>query len=231
MTAEDAAGNVGAASNQASVTVSTAPPVGLVAAYSFDQGSGTVLTDLSGTGNHGAISGADVDGGRASTAARSRSTASTTSSTCPTRRASISPPQMTLEAWIRPDGARQRMADGVAQGAVEQLRLRAVRQHWHGPTAVSMRSPAAPTVTCAGPSSPALSTWTHLAGTYNGSTLTLYLNGVSIGTLATTGAITTSTGGAEDRRQLALAASGSRATSTRCGSTTARSAPRRSSRT
>ena len=64
VTAEDAAGNVGAASPQASATVTTAPPVGLVAAYSFDQGSGTVLTDLSGNGNNGAISGADVDRGR-----------------------------------------------------------------------------------------------------------------------------------------------------------------------
>ena len=50
-------------------------------------------------------------------------------------------------------------------------------------------------MTCAGRPRLLLSTWTHLAGTYNGSTLTLYLNGVSIGTLATTGAITTSTGG------------------------------------
>ena len=37
-------------------------------------------------------------------------------------------------------------------------------------------------------------TWSHLAATYNGSALTLYLNGVSIGTQAGTGSIATSTG-------------------------------------
>ena len=41
VTAEDAAGNVSAPSTQATATVSTAPPVGLVAAYGFDEGTGT----------------------------------------------------------------------------------------------------------------------------------------------------------------------------------------------
>src|SRR5262249_48117924 len=39
------------------VTV-TAAPTGLVAAYGFNEGAGTVLTDISGNGNTGTISGA-----------------------------------------------------------------------------------------------------------------------------------------------------------------------------
>ena len=41
VTAEDAAGNISAASNQASATVTAPPTTGLVAAYGFDAGSGT----------------------------------------------------------------------------------------------------------------------------------------------------------------------------------------------
>ena len=47
--AEDPSGNASPPSNEATATVSAAPPSGLVAAYSMDQGSGTSLPDLSGT--------------------------------------------------------------------------------------------------------------------------------------------------------------------------------------
>src|SRR5207247_99778 len=62
--ARDAAGN-SAGSGTVSVTVSNIappppppPPPGLVAAYSFNAGTGTTLADVSGNGNNGTISGA-----------------------------------------------------------------------------------------------------------------------------------------------------------------------------
>src|SRR5207244_2077070 len=55
--AEDAAGNLSAPSNQASATISAPPPPsGLVAAYSFNEGSGTTVGDASGNGNNGTVS-------------------------------------------------------------------------------------------------------------------------------------------------------------------------------
>src|SRR6266853_1802381 len=45
-----------------------------------------------------------------------------------------------------------------------------------------------------GSSGLALNTWTHLAGTYDGATLSLYLNGTLVATEAFSGAIVTSTG-------------------------------------
>ena len=55
--ATDAAGNLSAYSNVASATT-MATISGLVAAYSFDEGTGTTVTDLSGNGNTGTIVGA-----------------------------------------------------------------------------------------------------------------------------------------------------------------------------
>ena len=45
-----------------------------------------------------------------------------------------------------------------------------------------------------GPTALTLNTWIHLAATYDGTTLRLYVNGVQVATKATTGAIRVSTG-------------------------------------
>ena len=48
LTAEDAAGNISPASNQATATVTTPPVTGLVGAWAFDETSGTTAADQSG---------------------------------------------------------------------------------------------------------------------------------------------------------------------------------------
>ena len=62
-------------------------------------------------------------------------------------------------------------------------------------------SRAAPTTisAVAPPSSP--NTWAHVATTYDGANLRLYVDGTLVGSQAATGSIATSTGAAEDRRQ------------------------------
>ena len=57
--ATDASNNVGDYSNTATATTTSAPPAtGLVAAYAFNEGSGTTVADASGNGNTGTLSGA-----------------------------------------------------------------------------------------------------------------------------------------------------------------------------
>ena len=90
--ASDAAGN-STTSAPVTVTVDNStppPPSGLVAAYSFNAGSGASLADVTGKGHTGTISGAVWSTG-ATPAARSPSTASTTGSRSPTQPTSTSP--------------------------------------------------------------------------------------------------------------------------------------------
>ena len=53
----DGAGNVSTPSNEASATTAAASS-SLIASYSFDEGIGTTVVDLSGNGNHGTIANA-----------------------------------------------------------------------------------------------------------------------------------------------------------------------------
>ncbi|MGB5065713.1 MAG: fibronectin type III domain-containing protein, partial [Candidatus Competibacter sp.] len=62
--AYDNSGNVSGPSNEVSKQFDPTPPIvtspqnGLVAAYNFEETSGTTVVDVSGLGNHGAINGA-----------------------------------------------------------------------------------------------------------------------------------------------------------------------------
>ncbi len=90
--ARDPSGNITTSANVGVTVTNTAQPPGLVAAYSFDQGSGTAAPDASGTGNNGTLTNGPTWAAPASTAARSPSTASTTWSRSPTAPRSTSPP-------------------------------------------------------------------------------------------------------------------------------------------
>ena len=54
-------------------------------------------------------------------------------------------------------------------------------------------------VRCRGTGALTLNTWTHLAATYDGATMRMYVNGVQVTSRAQTGAIQTSTGALTNR--------------------------------
>ena len=103
VTAEDAAGNVGAASAQATATVSAPPAVGLVAAYGFDEGAGATTADQSGTGNPGSLANLTWAGASAGKFGNALSFNGSTSVVSVADSNTLDLTNgMTLEAWVQP---------------------------------------------------------------------------------------------------------------------------------
>jgi hypothetical protein len=190
--ARDAAGN----RSQTSVTVDVlnvvAPPPlspGPVAAYNFDEGSGTQVLDLSGSGNDGTIQRAVW-----TAAGHSGSALSFGSNTWVTIADAASldlTNGMTLEAWVRStsnNNARTIIYKERNTGFSYALFGSDSSSH---PTA-SVRTNA--NFSANGPSPIPTKVWTHLAATYTGTRVRLFVDGVEVDNTLVGSPITTSAG-------------------------------------
>ncbi|MEN3358138.1 MAG: hypothetical protein V7637_2120 [Mycobacteriales bacterium] len=164
-----------------------AVPPGLVAAYSFDQGRGRGAPDASGHGHTGALSGGVswTGSGRYGGALSFDGHSGTV--TVPDAADLRLAGAFTVEAWVRPTSVTGRRtvifkerADGIAYA------LYAGSNNSH-PQGYAYLGGAERAVT--GPAELPLNTWTHLAASYDGSTMRLYRNGVEVATHAAAGAI------------------------------------------
>ena len=204
LTAEDAAANISGASNEATATVSAPPVTGLVAAYGFDTGSGTTTPDQSGTGNNGTLSNATWT----TTSKYGQALAfngTNASVTIPDTNSLDLTTGMTLEAWVHPTALGSNWSTAILKEATGSLSYGLYANGGDTGTKVPTGEIVNGGFRLAPGTTPlALNTWSHLATTYDGTTLRLFVNGVQAGQLAIAGAITTSTGAAEDRRQLDL---------------------------
>lgn len=164
---------------------------GLVAAYGFNEGSGTKVNDVSGKGNHGTISGATwTSSGRYGKAllfdgSNDRVTVNDAASLDLTT-------GMTLEAWVYPTATPTNWRTIIMKeqpgNAVYYLDANSYRNQ--PVTGVFVGSAR----TLYGGSRLAVNAWTHLAATYDGQTQRLYVNGSQVAQRSQTGQIRASTG-------------------------------------
>ena len=189
--ATDAAGNLGAYSNIVAPTTPGAPaPTGLVAAYGFDEGVGVTITDVSGNGNAGTIAGATwTPSGKFGTALEFNGVDSLVS--IPASASLNVSAAMTLEAWIYPI-ANQSGWRTVIQREVNAYMLNASTSE--GPLVPGGGGTFGGVYeTAAAPPPVPVGAWTHLAVTYNGAMVTMYVNGALVESNAISGSIETNT--------------------------------------
>ena len=164
------------ASGYSAVAVATTPPPppvpGLVAAYSFHEGSGSGVTDLSPYGNNGQISGATwTSAGYFGPALMFDGNDDLVS--IPDAPSLDLSTRMTLEAWVYP----------ISVGGWRDVIYKANNAYWLAGSSDPSSAPStggafSDALKAAGPLP--LGTWSHLAAAHNGTQLLLYVNGAQV---------------------------------------------------
>ena len=188
--ARDAAGNL-TTSAPVTITVSNQPSTGLVAAYGFNETSGSTVSDASGSGNNGTISGATrtTSGKYGSALSFDGINDLVTISDAASLDLTTA---LTLEAWVRPVVAVSGRTVILKEAGAEEVYAIYSSEDLPRPLGAVRIGGAYKIAT--GASQLPLNTWSHLASTYDGATLCLYVNGTQVGSVAATGSIEVSSG-------------------------------------
>jgi hypothetical protein len=191
--ARDAAGNL-ATSTGVTVTVANS---NLVAAFGFNENTGTTANDNSGNNNTGTLTNGPLWSGSGKYGAAVLFDGTNDFVNINDANNLDLSGGMTIEAWVNPSNlsgyktaiCKERGAANLAyalspnNGASGDANQRPNSRIRIGTT----------TRTVTGPAKLALNTWTHIACTYDGAMMRFYVNGVQVSTFATTGSITAST--------------------------------------
>ncbi len=188
----DGAGNWSSAFVASIVLAVGAPPSGLVAAYGFNEGTGTRAADASGNNLAGTVSNATWAVGRFGGALKfsGQSTSRVTVASSPLLQFSTA---FTLEAWVNPQVAQQSEPTLIAKEIPGNLQyVLYAKGLGVGPNVYTLSGGNYQTAAAA--STIPANTWTHLAATYNGNTLSIYVNGVLTSSNTVSGSLATGSG-------------------------------------
>ena len=189
--ARDLADN--SASSSVSVTVSNDATNPLVAAYGFSEGSGTTVTDASVYGNTGTINGASwTSQGRFGSALNFNGAGNWV--TVNDSEALDLTTGMTLEAWAYPTAATGTWTTIALKEAPPNALAYMMQADPSNHPSAYISTNAGGLQGVIGPQTLPLNTWTHLAATYDGAMLSLYVNGTVVASTFVSGNILTSGG-------------------------------------
>jgi chitodextrinase len=186
--AVDAANNLGPYSNAANVTTLSNDPT-LVLALAFDEGDGTTTADASGNKFSATVSNAAwTTAGRYGNALVFNGTNARVA--VPDAAALHLTASLTLEAWVNPSATSPDWAD-IIYKANDNYYLEAGTSRSGAPAAGATAGGV--NTNAFGSAALPTNTWTHIAETYDGSLLRLYVNGVQVASQPLTGSLATST--------------------------------------
>lgn len=164
---------------------------GLVAAYGFEEGSGNVIKDASGNGNAGTITSAPwTTGGRFGSALQFGANSLVT---VPDANPLDLTTGLTVEAWVYRTNAAvswQQLIDKPNGSGDSCYQLIGVSDNGNPSFYVSPVTPSGQNLYA--PAALPLNTWTHLAATYDGTQMRLYVNGFLVANRAQSGTIAVS---------------------------------------
>ncbi len=188
--ARDANGNQ-TTSAPVSVAVNNGPVPGLVAAFGFDEGQGTVAADASGRNNTGTVTGAVWAAGRFGNAL-SFDGVNDLVTVADSASLDLSS-GMTLEAWVNPRVLSQ-FVSVIMKERPNQLGYTIYANTDTNYPSVEIATGTGTNFDTRGVAQLPMNTWTHLAGTFDGITLRLYVNGVLVSSRVVGGSIVQSSG-------------------------------------